>query len=185
MCAGLAHSGGPPCTASAWLIGRSRTTALRRGLLRPLEVTRARSQGEPCGNATPHRGQVCAPGGGNGLPQPGQCVANRVPQWAELPVRFDLAAAITALLHELMKLFMELRSVDSHRRPRIVAVVARRPWCPLRLTLFPLRLSLSEEIIYASAKRREGPVWYLHAYRPTAPIFSSALQARRHMRVRQ
>ncbi len=30
-----------------------------------------------------HRGQACAPGGGNGLPQPGQCVANRVPQWAQ------------------------------------------------------------------------------------------------------
>ena len=28
---------------------------------------------------------------------------------AELPVRFDLAAAITALLHELVKLLMELQ----------------------------------------------------------------------------
>src|ERR671937_2025479 len=42
-----------------------------------------RFQGETCGNARPHRGQACAPGGGNGLPQPGQCVANRIPQWAQ------------------------------------------------------------------------------------------------------
>ena len=46
-------------------------------------ATASRSQGWTCGKATPHRGQACAPGGGNGLPQPGQCVANRVPQWAQ------------------------------------------------------------------------------------------------------
>jgi hypothetical protein len=43
----------------------------------------SRFQGETCGNARPHRAQACAPSGGNGLPQPGQCVANRIPQWAQ------------------------------------------------------------------------------------------------------
>jgi hypothetical protein len=43
----------------------------------------SRFQGETCGNARPHRAQACAPSGGNGLPQPGQCVANRSPQWAQ------------------------------------------------------------------------------------------------------
>jgi hypothetical protein len=47
------------------------------------EDTASTSQGWTCGNATPHRGQACAPSGGNGLPQPGQCVANRIPQWAQ------------------------------------------------------------------------------------------------------
>jgi hypothetical protein len=40
-------------------------------------------QGWTCGNAKPHRGQACAPAGGNGLSQPGQRVANRIPQWAQ------------------------------------------------------------------------------------------------------
>jgi hypothetical protein len=44
------------------------------------------------------------------LPQPGQCVANRIPQWgAELPMRVDLEAAIAALLEKLVKLLLELQ----------------------------------------------------------------------------
>ena len=38
--------------------------------------------------------------------------------------------------------------------------------------IVPLRLSLSEAIICESVNRREGSVWYLHAYRPATPIFS-------------
>jgi hypothetical protein len=36
QCAGLAYGGGHPCTASSWLIWRSRTTALLHVVLRQL-----------------------------------------------------------------------------------------------------------------------------------------------------
>jgi hypothetical protein len=42
-----------------------------------------RFEEKTCGKTRLQRGQACAPGGGNGLPQPGQCVANRIPQWAQ------------------------------------------------------------------------------------------------------
>jgi hypothetical protein len=49
----------------------------------PTDPVQDSPQGSPCGNAKPHRVQAGAPAGGNGLPQPGQCVANRIPQWAQ------------------------------------------------------------------------------------------------------
>src|SRR5213592_438363 len=70
---------------------------------------------------------------------------------AELPVAFDLTAAITALLHELVKLLMELQ--ERGLSPALLGrwlVVARRPWCFLRFTLSP-GACLSQKKLYAQA----------------------------------